>query len=368
MATHIFRGSSKQEAYQNLHAMVGDDVFIIREFVDQEGLYCIEAAPKVSSRSVKQNAIPQNATPQNTTLNPQPEVARSLSPQPQDTADRYTISQLLSQLRLAGFPEPTLRQFIYWVKNQNENNPSANLNRPKDIALYKFAEYLELQKVIAPILEVPHTPILLVGPPGSGKTVTTARLCARALMQGQEVEFVTLDCVRTGAVEQARSLTQFLDIKLVEINNVSQFQNWMNKFNRDLNQSITFIDSLSTNIYDMQDMRWLLDYMEAAEQNDVKIEPILVISATTDATTIGDYATTFKSMGIDRAILTCWDIASKPAGTFSAIIDAGMQISMVCDSPYLTGGMEKLTNLTLAKKLVAKKGMPAWLAEIGKLK
>ncbi|MBL1241098.1 MAG: AAA family ATPase [OCS116 cluster bacterium] len=354
MATHIFRGKDKDEAYRDLYAMVGQDVFIIREFTDAAGLYCIEAAPKITAASRSENAIPQTvATPNRPLVEP---------------ADRYTISQLLSQLRHAGFAEPTLRQFIYWMKRQNEQDPEVNKNQPKDIALQKFAEYLDIQKVIAPLAEAPQKPILLVGPPGSGKTVTTARLCARALMQGEDVDFVTLDCVRTGAVEQSRSLSKFLEINLAEIADVGQFINWMNKYNKDINQNITFIDSLSTNIYDMEDMRWLLDYMEAAEQNDMEIEPILVISATTDATTIGDYATTFKSMGINRVILTCWDIASKPAATFSALIDSGLQIAMISDSPYLTGGSEKLDAFSLAKKLAAKKGMPAWLEQIGQLK
>lgn len=369
MATHIFRGNNKDEAYRDLYAMVGADVFIIREFTDQSGLYCIEAAPKVLPSNRKENAIPQNVTNPNApqTNIPQANTPPNNAPQTNVT-DRYTISQLLSQLRHAGFAEPTLRQFIYWMKRQNEQNPDANKHQPKDIALYKFAEYLDMQKVVAPIEETPRKPILLVGPPGSGKTVTTARLCARALMQGEEVNYVTLDCVRTGAVEQSRSLTQFLEVGLSEIENVKQFTNWMDRYSKDINQNVTFIDSLSTNIYDMEDMRWLLDYMEAAEQNDVEIEPILVISATTDASTIGDYATTFKSMGINRVILTCWDIASKPAATFSAIIDAGLQIAMISNSPYLTGGSEKLDALSLAQKLSAKKGMPAWLAQIGQLK
>lgn len=354
MATHIFRGNDKEEAYRDLHAMAGKDVFIIREFTDAAGLYCIEAAPKVSPANIRENAIPQTVQAPISTVT--------------DTTDRFTISQLLSQLRQAGFAEPTLRQFIYWVKRQNEQDPEVNKNQPKDIALHKFAEYLDIQKVVAPIEEAPQHPILLVGPPGSGKTVTTARLCARALMQGEKVDYVTLDCVRTGAVEQSRSLTKFLEIDLKEIENVAQFTEWMNAYNKNINQNVTFIDSLSTNIYDMGDMRWLLDYMEAAEQNDIKVEPILVISASTDPTTIGDYATTFKSMGIERVILTCWDIASKPAATFSAIIDAGLQIAMISDTPYLTSGSEKLNPFVLARMLATKKGMPAWLEQIGQLK
>ncbi len=60
-------------------------------------------------------------------------------------------------------------------------------------------------------------PFMLVGPPGSGKTITVAKLAARARLAGRPVGVITTDTVRAGAVEQ---LTAFTSILEVEINQV----------------------------------------------------------------------------------------------------------------------------------------------------
>ena len=60
-------------------------------------------------------------------------------------------------------------------------------------------------------------PFMLVGPPGSGKTITVAKLAARARLAGRPVGVITTDTIRAGAVEQ---LTAFTNILEVEINQV----------------------------------------------------------------------------------------------------------------------------------------------------
>ncbi|MCA1940510.1 MAG: GTP-binding protein, partial [Caenispirillum bisanense] len=57
-------------------------------------------------------------------------------------------------------------------------------------------------------------PFLIVGPPGAGKTITTAKLAARARLAGRTVGVVTADSVRAGATEQLAAFTRILDIQL----------------------------------------------------------------------------------------------------------------------------------------------------------
>ena len=61
-------------------------------------------------------------------------------------------------------------------------------------------------------------PLLLAGPPGSGKTLTVARLATRLVLAGQQPMVITADGQRAGAVEQLAAFTRLLGLTLVAAN------------------------------------------------------------------------------------------------------------------------------------------------------
>jgi flagellar biosynthesis protein FlhF len=58
-------------------------------------------------------------------------------------------------------------------------------------------------------------PLLLVGPPGAGKTLTVARLATRLVMTGVAPLVITADGERAGATEQLAAFTRLLGVGLV---------------------------------------------------------------------------------------------------------------------------------------------------------
>ena len=58
-------------------------------------------------------------------------------------------------------------------------------------------------------------PLLLVGPPGAGKTLTVARLATRLVMAGITPMVITADGKRAGATEQLAAFTRLLGISLI---------------------------------------------------------------------------------------------------------------------------------------------------------
>jgi len=57
-------------------------------------------------------------------------------------------------------------------------------------------------------------PLMLVGPPGAGKTMAAAKLAARAVMAKRPVKLVTSDTVRAGAIEQLAAVARVLGLEL----------------------------------------------------------------------------------------------------------------------------------------------------------
>lgn len=57
--------------------------------------------------------------------------------------------------------------------------------------------------------------VLLVGPPGAGKTLTAARLATRMVLAGITPTVITADDRRAGAAEQLAAFTRLLDLPLV---------------------------------------------------------------------------------------------------------------------------------------------------------
>lgn len=65
-------------------------------------------------------------------------------------------------------------------------------------------------------------PLLLVGPPGAGKTTTTARLATRLTLAGQPTHVITTDGRRAGAAEQLAAFTRLLQLTLIVADAPSQ--------------------------------------------------------------------------------------------------------------------------------------------------
>ncbi len=56
--------------------------------------------------------------------------------------------------------------------------------------------------------------IMLVGPPGVGKTLTIARLAAQIAIQKHKLAVITTDNKRAGGVRQLQAFTDILELEL----------------------------------------------------------------------------------------------------------------------------------------------------------
>ncbi len=103
-------------------------------------------------------------------------------------------------------------------------------------------------------------PLLLVGPPGAGKTTTTARLATRLKLADQTPQVISADGRRAGAAEQLAAFTRLLGLTLIVADEPQQLTR---AIGRRLDEAPTLIDMPGLNPADPADRDFLRECREA---------------------------------------------------------------------------------------------------------
>lgn len=188
-------------------------------------------------------------------------------------------------------------------------------------------------------------PFLIVGPPGAGKTITTAKLAARARLAGRQVSVITADTVRAGAMEQLSAFTRILDITLHKARGPESLRSTLDE-TLGLHD-LTFIDSPGLNPFNNNDLAYLRQMIEAAD-----VEPILVMAAGGDSLEACEIAQAFAGAGATRLLATRLDMTRRLGAVLSAA-DAGQL--MFCDvsvNPHVANGLCAINPVSLARLIV----------------
>lgn len=197
----------------------------------------------------------------------------------------------------------------------------------------------------APLSATHARPIMMVGPPGAGKTVTVAKLAARAIMSGHPAALITADTVRTGAVEQFASYARLLRMKSWNAADPQTLKGALAAAN---GTPLRLIDTMGANPFDADDMARLGDLASAAEA-----EPVLVLPAGMDPSEAAETAQAFLPLGITRLVTTRVDTSRRLGGLLAAAEAARLQLSDAGTGPHIGNGLRPLTPVALARVLTA---------------
>ena len=210
------------------------------------------------------------------------------------------------------------------------------------IALVAALEHLF---VFRPLPEGPSSKtFMLVGPPGSGKTLATAKLAARATLNGLKTCVVSTDTFRAGGVEQLSAFTRILDIPLHKARDTRELREILDVSR---GAECTIIDSAGFNPYQSDDLRELARLIAADD-----IEPVLVLPAGADAEECAEMARIYAALGVRNIMSTRLDVGRRFGGLLSAAYYGGMIFADACDTPQVAGGFFALTPDRLARLLV----------------
>lgn len=169
--------------------------------------------------------------------------------------------------------------------------------------------------------------VILVGPPGAGKTTTLAKLATRRVMERgpQSVRIVSLDSHRIGASQQIKAIGEVLNVD-VKIQYDVEFFNQLS-CNYSDPSILTLIDTAGML---PQDEYWL------KQKNSLKnlpkfVKKMLVIPCSNQFSTLQSVINNFADIGITGCILTKLDETSSMGESLSAMIQSGLEICYVAN-------------------------------------
>ncbi len=194
-------------------------------------------------------------------------------------------------------------------------------------------------------------PIMMIGPPGTGKTVACAKLAARVALaytpdneEDLPVNLVAADPVRVGAVEQLKMYAERLGANLYVAAEPSALAAALTQCRKN---EMVLIDTPGTNPFNLEELARIVELAEAMD-----LEPVMVLGAGRDAEEAAEVATAFRPVGPKRLLITGYDVARRLGSMLAAADACGLALSNVGRSPQITDGFEALSPKGLARLLL----------------
>lgn len=188
--------------------------------------------------------------------------------------------------------------------------------------------------------------VAFVGPVGSGKTTTLAKLAARYLLEeGLKIAVVTTDTFRIGAAEQLKIYARIMDIPMRVASRKEEFTSALERF---ADSDVILVDTPGKSRTDESYLRRLKDYFEGGPP----VEANLVLSVTDRQETMLEAATRFEITDYDTMIFTKLDDADGFGPIYNCIEQVGKPVRYITNGQNVPRDLRKMDPGTLAKLIV----------------
>jgi flagellar biosynthesis protein FlhF len=193
-------------------------------------------------------------------------------------------------------------------------------------------------------------PLLAIGPPGAGKTLTVARLAARLVMAGNAPVVISTDGKRAGAAEQLAAFTRLLGLQLLVASAPTALARALA---RREGGAPVLIDSPGSDPFD-SGQRDEIAALAATAGADL----LLVLPAGLDVGESADLAGAYAACGAKKLAATRLDLARRIGGVLAAA-GAGLALAEAGIGPGAADGMVPMTPELLASRLMCLPDLPA---------
>ncbi len=186
-------------------------------------------------------------------------------------------------------------------------------------------------------------PLLLVGPPGAGKTLCAAKFAVQAALGKKPVSVVSTDTERAGGIEQLAAFTRLLNRDLTEVEDAPSLREVIR-----MQPPHTFvvIDTAGRNPfrdYDRQLVRPLIE---------VCGEAVLVLPADMDSSEAIDMAHEFRSLGVTRLLVTRIDMARRYGNLLRVAFETRLPLANLSATHKVTESPFPANPVALAKLIL----------------
>lgn len=257
----------------------------------------------------------------------------------EDGAEGGVTEQLTEVMIRHGVPEDVADPILSCCMVMGLDDPRSALTAALE-NLFRFAP-------IMPANAKPPTTrraTMFIGPPGAGKTLTTAKFAARAVLQNMKAVVITADTLRAGGVEQLEAFTRLLEVPLHKIKTPNDLKAKLAEIRPD---TAVFIDMPGLSPFSTEAMKTLAKFASASA-----IEPVLVIPAGLDAAESADMARLYNALGVRRLVATRLDMARRYGGLLAAANAGNMAFAEIGSTAHVADGLQVLTPKILAHYLL----------------
>jgi len=186
---------------------------------------------------------------------------------------------------------------------------------------------------------------MLVGLPGAGKTVTTAKLATKAVMNGNKINIISTDNVRAGGIQQLEAFTKILKIDLMCAQDGHSLKE---AIAAGTPQCQTIIDCAGGNPFKKSDYMRQKDLISSTEA-----KVIMLLADGTDPLEAADLAQAYSELGAEGLIGTRTDLAKRHGSLITAAVSGNLNVYGMGNGPSVTDGLEQLNPVSLARLLLS---------------
>lgn len=196
----------------------------------------------------------------------------------------------------------------------------------------------------------PKDALIVIGPQGSGKTVTIAKLATRVKLAGKKAFLATTDTVRAGGVGQLSSFTDLLEQPLVQCDSAKAFQQALT--DRGKGRAM-FIDTPGVNAFNDEELKRITALAHMAQASDeTKCRFILCMPAGMDAMEAAEAAEVFRRFRPTHIIVTRLDTARRLGSLLAAAWASGAAFSLVSLTAFVSNGLTPIDAGGMARLLL----------------